>query len=239
MKCDLHCHTKYSCDSTASVKEVVDAGLKKGLDCLAITDHGQIKGALEAIEYARGKPILIISGIEIKSKEGDILALNIKEVIPDKLSVRETLKRIKEKGGIAIIPHPFDWFFYFGPFRNRRFLTEFNDDLRNLLSEIDGIEAGNALIFGPGNKKAFDLAQKYNLPFTAGSDAHTPGLVGKVFLEIPGENLSFQEVWEKIKKGGVTLSGREANFLEKVISRFRGGITKLIKKCFELGRLLF
>ena len=82
MKCDLHVHTSYSYDSWIPPKEMVEAAIKKGVDCLAICDHGEVKGALEAIEYAKGKPILIIPGIEVKSKEGDILALNVKEKIP-------------------------------------------------------------------------------------------------------------------------------------------------------------
>ena len=77
MKCDLHCHTFYSYDSTTPPPEMVEAAIKRGINCLAITDHNEIRGALEAIEYAKDKSILIIPGIEIKSKEGDILGLNI------------------------------------------------------------------------------------------------------------------------------------------------------------------
>jgi predicted metal-dependent phosphoesterase TrpH len=215
MKCDLHCHTGYSYDSTASPGEMVEAALQKGISCLAICDHGEIKGAQKATEYAKDRPILIIPGIEIKSKEGDILGLDVKEVIPNKLSAEETVKKIKELGGLAIIPHPFGRF------------CSFRGNLKNLVSKISGVEVLNASIFGPGNKTALDFAKKHNLPLTAGSDAHFPNFVGRCYLEIPGENLSMEEILNQIKKGEVKTGGKEANFFEKVIDHLKRNYAKL------------
>ena len=214
MKVDLHTHTCYSYDSNASPREMVDAAIKKGISCLAITDHGKIQGAIEAMEYARGKPILIIPGIEVKSKEGDILALNVKEKIPNKLSAKETIKKIKEAGGLAIIPHPFGWF------------CSFNGDLEGLIKEIDGIEIFNASLFG-GNEKALAFARQHNLPWTCGSDAHFPNLVGKCYLEIPGENLTLEEVLTILKNKGAKINGKEANFFEKVIDHAKRNLAKI------------
>ena len=214
MKVDLHTHTCYSYDSNASPREMVDAAIKKGVSCLAITDHGKIQGAIEAMEYARGKPILIIPGIEVKSKEGDILALNVKEKIPNKLSAKETIKKIKEAGGLAIIPHPFGWF------------CSFNGDLEGLIKEIDGIEIFNASLFG-GNEKALAFARQHNLPWTCGSDAHFPNFVGKCYLEIPGENLTLEEVLTILKNKGAKINGKEANFFEKVIDHAKRNLAKI------------
>jgi len=233
MKCDLHCHTGYSYDSTAKPEEMVEAALQKGLNCLAICDHGEIKGAWEAVEYAKDKPILIIPGIEIKSKEGDILGLNIEKIIPNKLSARETIKIIKRLGGLAVIPHPFGWF------------CSFRGNLENLISDIDGfeesdssrgpdrtlaIEVLNASIFGRGNKKALIFSQKYSLPKTAGSDAHFPNFIGRVYLEIPGNNLSIEGVLNHIKKGGGKIYGKEAGFFEKAIDHTKRNLAKIKHK---------
>lgn len=90
MKCDLHIHTSHSYDSNSPPKEMVRAA---GIDCLAITDHGEVKGSAEAQQFAFSLPILIIPGIEVKSKEGDILGLNVKKIIPNGLSAKETIKK--------------------------------------------------------------------------------------------------------------------------------------------------
>ena len=224
MKCDLHVHTAYSYDSASSPKEMVDAALKKGVDCLAITDHGEIKGAREAIEYAKGKPILIIPGIEIKSKEGDVLGLNVKEIISNGLSAEEAIKKIREAGGRAIIPHPFAKF------------RSFKGNLKEILETADGVEVLNASIFGPSNKKALEFAQKYNLSFTAGSDAHFPDLVGRTYLEIPGEGLSIEIILEKIKNKEAEPRGEEISFLETIIDHLKRSLIKIKNYAFRKPR---
>jgi len=218
MKCDLHVHTSYSFDSSSLPREMVDAALKKGIDCLAIADHDEIKGANEAIEYAKGKPILIIPGIEVKTKGGDILGLNVKEKIPGGLSAKETIKKIKEAGGMAIIPHPFGLF------------CSFKGDLENLIDDIDGLEVLNASLFGPGNKIALDFAKRHNLPLTAGSDSHFPNFVGKCYLEIPrAPDLSIERILNQIRNKNVKICGKEANFFEKIIDHLKRNFCKFSK----------
>lgn len=220
MKADLHIHTHYSYDSTASPKEIIETAIKKGIGCLAVCDHGQIKGALEAIEYAKDKPVLIIPGIEIKSKEGDILGFNIREIIPNKLSARETIERINKSGGLPVIPHPFGW------------SCSFKGNLEKLVSESGqdlAIEVFNASIFSAGNKKAAKIAEDYNLPFTCGSDAHFPGFIGKAYLEIAGENLSVTEALEAIKNKRCSAHGSEAGFFEKIADHAKRNFVKPFK----------
>ena len=219
MKADLHVHTSYSHDSISKPEEIIKAALQKGIDCVAITDHNEIRGAIEAVRLAFDLPILIIPGIEIKTKQGDILGLNIKKIIPNNLSARKTIREIKKIGGIAIIPHPFG------------FNCSFKGDLKKIIDLIDAIEVFNATIFGSGNKKALAFAQKYNLPITAGSDAHSPRFVGRTYLEIPGNNLSIEEVFEQIRKRNVKIRGREANFFEKAIDHSMRNIIKASNFC--------
>ena len=52
-KADLHVHTTHSWDGTCAVKAVLkQAAHVACLDVLAITDHDEIRGALEAMELA-------------------------------------------------------------------------------------------------------------------------------------------------------------------------------------------
>ena len=216
MKCDLHVHTRYSFDSSSAPEAVIDTALKKGINCLAITDHSQVKGATVAQECALNKPIVIIPGIEIKSRAGDILGLNIKEIIPDGLSAQETVERIKKLGGMAIIPHPFG------------FMSSFKKEvLIDLVSEIDGIEVLNGALFKKNNEEALCFAQKHNLAFTAGSDAHTAKSVGSVYIEIPGDNLSVKEILNAVKEKRGKLGGKEHGLGEKIIEYLKMWVAKL------------
>ena len=46
---DLHMHTIYSYDGTATIPAVLRRAHEIGLDVIAITDHDEIGGALEAV----------------------------------------------------------------------------------------------------------------------------------------------------------------------------------------------
>lgn len=206
MKADLHVHTNYSYDSISSPQETVKAALQKGLDCIAICDHGETRGAIEAIKTAFDKPILVIPGIEIKSKQGDILGLNIQKVIPNGLSAKETILEIKKAGGFVIIPHPFGLF------------CSFKGKLEDIAQDVDAIEVLNANIFGGNNQKALAWTKKNNLPISAGSDAHSPMFIGGSFLEIPGARLSISQIFEQIRNKRVRASGKEINIFMKGIA---------------------
>lgn len=219
MKCDFHIHTHYSYDSTSSPKEIVDRAVQKGINCLVITDHEEVEGAKKAVEYAFNKSVLIIPGIEVKSRKGDILGLNVKEIIPAGLSVKETIKKIKEQGGMAIIAHPFSMFF------------SFKGDIKDFLEDIDGVEVFNAAIFSSENKRALEFVKKYNLAFTVGSDSHSSDSIGRAYLEIPGDNLSIEEVLLAVKNKKGKICGKEISFFEKITDHAKRGFSKFKLLC--------
>lgn len=103
---DLHIHTIYSYDGTATVPAVLAHAKQAGLNVIAITDHDEIKGALQAFDLATEFGIEVIPGIEITTAEGDLLALFVREKIEPGLPLMETILRVGEAGGICIAPHP-------------------------------------------------------------------------------------------------------------------------------------
>jgi predicted metal-dependent phosphoesterase TrpH len=103
---DLHMHTIYSYDGTASVPAVLARAKKVGLDVVAITDHDEIRGALKAMELAPKFGIEVIPGIEITTDEGHLLGLFITEKVEAGLSLEETVLRVGKLGGVCIAPHP-------------------------------------------------------------------------------------------------------------------------------------
>ena len=84
MKIDLHCHTYYSHDAISSPEQLIKQALKSGLDGIAITDHETTAGWNEAIKAGEKLKAKIILGEEIKTNQGDILALFITKQIDGK-----------------------------------------------------------------------------------------------------------------------------------------------------------
>ncbi|MDD1777452.1 MAG: PHP domain-containing protein, partial [Candidatus Helarchaeota archaeon] len=94
-KFDLHIHSTCSkhriwgIDGIHGPEQIVEMAIRMGLDGIAITDHNCVRGSQKAIKYVIEKqlPLLVISGAEIRSSEGDILALGIQEDIKPQLSI--------------------------------------------------------------------------------------------------------------------------------------------------------
>jgi len=173
VRVDLHNHTHYSPDSILSPKRFIREVGRRGLDVVAVTDHNTIRGALAVRELA---DFPVIVGEEVRSKDGEILGLFLSEEIPRGLSAGDTIALIKDQGGIVGVPHPFDSF--------RSALRE--DSLLACIDQIDFIEGLNArMVFASHNDKAREFAKDRGLPVSAGSDAHSPWEVGRVWAEIP------------------------------------------------------
>jgi len=61
---DLQNHTIAS-DGELTAEGLVDLAVKKGLSAIAITDHDSVASVKKAVEYARGRDIEIVPGVEL------------------------------------------------------------------------------------------------------------------------------------------------------------------------------
>jgi len=167
---DLHLHTSWSHDCSTEVDELLDQAEAQGLGAIAVTDHNVLGGALEAVERARGRPLVVIPGEEVKTADqGEVIGLFLREEIPRGLSFAETVSAIRAQGGLVYLPHPFD----------RLHAVPSPATLHRHLAEIDVLEVYNArLLFEAYNEEALRFARKYNLRPGAGSDAHVLAGVG-------------------------------------------------------------
>jgi predicted metal-dependent phosphoesterase TrpH len=66
IKADLHTHTNYS-DGSHSPNQLIDLALKSGLNIISITDHDNVNGIPEAINYGKKKGMQVIPGVEISA----------------------------------------------------------------------------------------------------------------------------------------------------------------------------
>jgi len=174
---DLHIHTLYSHDGTATPAAVLKyAAHHSDLDVIAITDHDQIRGALEAQEMAFKYAIEVVPGIEVTSAEGHVLALWMQKEIPAGLSLAQTLGRIGEQGGLAIAPHPMHPAAH-GLSAASILAASQDPDLAKVLIGVEVFNAGLIIQRG-SNRQAQRLADTLPLAQTGSSDAHTPFMLG-------------------------------------------------------------
>jgi predicted metal-dependent phosphoesterase TrpH len=221
MKADLHIHTNFSYDAVSSPKEVVDSALKKGIQCICITDHGQVKGAVAAMKYAFDKDILVVPGIEILSLSGDVLGINVKKIIPNGLSLEETVLRIEKQGGLAVVPHPFAW----------PAIAGFWGDYKKMASSgITGVEACNASVIFPfSNNKALAFSKESNLSFTAGSDAHRADFIGRGYIETSNLISSEKNLLEKILERKAEIKGSRLSLKELMANTSKANLSKVAR----------
>jgi predicted metal-dependent phosphoesterase TrpH len=175
VRADLHSHTHWSADCSTAYKAIVAACQRRGIDVLAITDHNRIEGALELAEQKL--PIQIVVGEEIKTTEGEIIGLFLRDWIPPRLSPEETIAEIRRQGGVVYVPHPFD------AIRRSVILPQ---ALERVAGSIDAVEVLNARLHAmERNERAVRFAEERGLLKGAGSDAHTAFEIGRAGVEMP------------------------------------------------------
>jgi predicted metal-dependent phosphoesterase TrpH len=195
---ELHTHSALSYDGRDPVEELLEEANAAGLDALAVTDHDEIDASLEAARLAPEYDLLGIPGIEVSSDAGHVLGLGVETAIPEGLSFHETIDRIHDHGGIAIVPHPFQ------ELRKGVLRAVSKEDLR----AADAIEVYNSrLLTGRANRQAKRLAQEFGMPMTAGSDAHIAEMVGQAFTVVDTDERSVDAILDGIRAGETVLRG--------------------------------
>ena len=180
VRIDLHVHTWHSHDSAAPVESVLQHCRDSGLGLVAVTDHDNIRGGLEAREKASGFPVIV--GEEIRTSRGDIIGLFLEKPVPARLSPLDTVKRVKEQGGLVGIPHPFD--------RVRPTAMGLRS-LLEILPWVDFLEAYNAhTLLSADNQRGVEFASVHELPTVACSDSHSALELGRAYTEVPANELN-------------------------------------------------
>ena len=183
-KIDLHVHTKYSGDNDSDPEEAVLRAIEVGLNGIAFTEHYYYEASepLEILKEKYKNRILIFRGVEFSTAEGHCLifgvdtdALSIKYA-----SVKEVIPVVHQAGGVVIPSHPY------------RSVNSLGDLVLSVpgLCALEGYNGCNMHAF---NVRAIASAEERQLPYTGGSDAHTPWEVGSCFTEfddvVTAENL--------------------------------------------------
>jgi predicted metal-dependent phosphoesterase TrpH len=183
-RADLHVHSLWS-DGAQRPDEIVRAAAGR-VNVLALTDHDEIRGALEARFFAREHPELgvdVVVGEEISTLNGHLIGLYLEERIPPRLPALETIGLIHAQGGLAVAAHPFHP--VRGTVRGHRTIAQLIPDL-----PLDAVEivnnAGVCSWFYDGWAALANV--EWALPVTAGSDAHDVWYVGNAVTRFAGRS---------------------------------------------------
>ena len=174
LKCDLHLHSDRSPDGNMSLDTIVETCLRRGINCVAVTDHNVFSAAPILQRMA---PFRVIPGEEIKTTEGEIIGLFLQEEIPRGMGPRATAEEIRRQGGIVYVPHPFD------RLRKGRISPK---GLLEILDLVDAVETYNSRITFQGDvREAERFALQHGKLQGAGSDAHVWWELGRSYVEMP------------------------------------------------------
>ncbi len=215
-KADFHIHSQFSGDCSTSLDQIIQTCQKKQINCIALTDHNEVEGALKLKQIA---PFYVIVGEEILTTSGEIMGLFLTAKIPRGLSIDEVIKRVKDQGGLLCAQHPFD------RFRSEALQADIMEQIKDRIDMVEVFNARTPLKNTSEMAKTF--AREHHLPVTAGSDAHTAFEIGNAYVELPefkgkedflaalaqgkvfGHRTSplthFRSMWSRIKK----LSGKK------------------------------
>ena len=189
LKIDIHIHTTMSLDSTVRVEKLQFIIRQRGLDGVAITDHDRFSN-----KHVEG--VIIIPGIEVSTLEGHLLGLGYVGDISPGLSVDETVRIIHNKGGLAILAHPYD--VIRGGIRPAQ-VTE----------RLDGIESINskAQPYRLSKYLAEKASKRLGIPTFGGSDSHIPETIGDAYTLIESRSKSIDDILNALREGKVKPQG--------------------------------
>jgi predicted metal-dependent phosphoesterase TrpH len=220
-RADIHIHSLAS-DGVSSVAQILAAAERAQLDVIAITDHERIDAAQAAAAMAqdRGLRVAVIVGEEISTRGGHLLALFMRQRIAPWRSLRSSIARVHEQGGLAIVAHPLVPYPLCASGRTIRRLVDDPDPI----FRPDAIEAFNPTTARMRwGRQVPAFVAELGAVGVAGSDAHRAADVGHAVTTFAGSSaddlraaiLAGQTGWE-----GTAYSWR------KQLSTFHGQLGK-------------
>jgi predicted metal-dependent phosphoesterase TrpH len=184
-RADLHIHTLAS-DGTSGIVEILDhVEHRTALDVIAITDHERIDAAVAARAMAEdhGLRFEVIVGEEITTRGGHLLGLYLTSAVPSLRSLRESIARIHDQGGLAIPAHPLVPYPLCAQGRVLRRLVDDPDPRFH----PDALEAFNPTVLGRArHRRVVEFTAEIGLAAIGNSDAHIASAIGQGWSTFPG-----------------------------------------------------
>ncbi|EMA43367.1 CehA/McbA family metallohydrolase [Halococcus saccharolyticus] len=219
---DPHVHSEGSYDGREPVELLLEHVADLELDGIVVTDHDAIEESLRAAELAPEYGLLGIPGVEVSTSHGHLLAIGVETRPKRGRSLTETVERVRDLGGVAVVPHPFQ--------RSRHGVRKRN------LSDCDAIEVYNSMVFtGYRNRRARAFAAAHDYPKVGASDAHTLPNVGRAYTEIRidldaaslrSEAIDGEAVVEAMRAGATEIKGKRTPIHRSARQYTKGALRK-------------
>jgi len=222
LKCQFHCHSQG--DGADQIphtpKQLINEAKKLNYNVLSITCHRKVIFSKQLKRYAQKKGILLIPGCEFEINKKHILGINITKEI-EKIDTFQKLKAYKKahKNCLIIAPHP-----YFPGSTTLKKNLEENIDL------FDAIEISFCYTKSKDyNKKAIEIAEKYNKPLIATADCHDLIDLNNGYTQI--ESIpNIKNIFEAIKANKLRNIHNPKSYLHIFKFIIRQGLRNLFKK---------
>ena len=202
MKIDLHVHTNpLSPDSFMSAEQAIETAKEIGLDGICFTEHDRA-WKLSEIHFLREKhDFPVFRGVEVMLRGGiEMLVFGLNIDFTSLLQLSDLWKMVTAAKGFMVYAHPF------------RGLPELaiSDSAAALeivlgkvdITSIDAVEGRNGRNRDVYNQPALEMAARYKLKSTGGSDAHAVDEIGTCVTVLERNITTDAELLNELKAGG-------------------------------------
>ncbi len=218
LRADLHTHTSFSRDGFSSPEQLVRAAAAARIDVLGVTDHDTLSGGLAAAAAAArltespaglGRRVpLVIPGIELRTREGDVLVYGVPHDLPPGKPLKQVIAAARSHGGWLIAPHPFDsWRRGLGPALGAYADAPTGRRSADLRQAFVAVEAFNARCYQrSANRKALAFVRSEGSPAIAVSDSHHARELGRCFTTLRAASRTPRAVFAALREGRCELT---------------------------------
>lgn len=216
VKVDLHIHTlddpKDAIDYSAH--QLLERARDLGFRVLAITLHDAVFDRAEVFADAASMGILIIPAAEVRLEGADVILLNVSANEIESIRSLNDLQALRLRRGqslFTIAPHPF---YVLG--------GSLGEKLIEKIDCFDAIELCHfwSRFFNP-NRRAMQVAARFEKPLIATSDAHQLHAFGSNYTSIPRPvALTIENVLGALRNGPLRLTNPPCTFTDLISTVF-------------------
>ena len=201
MKIDLHVHTNpLSPDSLMSAEQAIETAREIGLDGICLTEHDRAWQLSEIHSLREKHNFPVFRGVEVMLRGGiEMLVFGLNIDFTSLLQLSDLRSMVTTAQGFMVYAHPF------------RGLPELTiSDLDAALgvtlgkvdvAGIDAVEGRNGHNKDIYNQRALEMAARYDLKTTGGSDAHSVDEVGTCITVFESNITTDAELLNELKAG--------------------------------------